>query len=197
MQTFGRHRFHTASAVALASCFSVSAGAQEAGTNVSTPPPAQTPIALSGPTAPPGSAATAPASGVTSTEPMIDATTTKTTFPNRPLLITGAVVLGASYGGAAIVGALSDREADKRLYYPVVGPWLDLHARDCDVNGCENETRDKALLIGDGVLQGLGALGMLFSLVVPETTTKSWYLIGNQDIVVVPRMGGVTALGRF
>lgn len=189
-------RLSATSAIVLVTGFSVYAGAQEAGTNITTAPPAQTPVVLSS-TAPAGPPAGPSASVVTSREPVIDATTTQTTFPNRPLLLTGAVVLGASYGGAVIVGALSDRDADKKLYYPVVGPWLNLHERDCDVNGCDNETRDKALLIGDGVLQGLGALSMLLSLVVPETTTKSWYLIGNDHLMVVPRVGGMTALGRF
>lgn len=187
--------FTKASAFGLITAFSAYAGAEEAGTNVPTAAPRQTPVALSGPGAPVEPAA-APAR-MTSDEPVIDASTTRTTFPNRPLLITGAIVLGGSYGASVIVGALSDREADKKLYYPVVGPWMDLTERDCDVNECNNKTLNQALLIGDGVLQGLGALSMLLSVVVPEKTTRSWYLIGNEDVVVIPRVGGLAAIGRF
>lgn len=56
------------------------------------------------------------------------------TWPNRPMLITGAVVLGGTYAASAIVGAASKREADDKLFLPVVGPWMDLTKRDCEVN---------------------------------------------------------------
>jgi hypothetical protein len=123
------------------------------------------------------------------------------TWPNRPLLITGVVVLGGSYAASAIVGAVSDRKADEKLFYPVVGPWMDLKARDCEVNDCGNDTFNKVLLIGDGALQGLGALGIILGLVLPESEKKPWYLIGTEDVVVAPQVGtgatGLTAVGRF
>jgi hypothetical protein len=127
-------------------------------------------------------------------------TTTERSLPNTPLLVTGAVVLGASYGASAISAALSDRESIDQLYYPVAGPWLALDKRDCDLEACDNETLDTTLLIGSGVLHGIGALGVLLSIVGPETTTKRWYLIGNNDVVVAPVMtpsnAGLTAIGR-
>jgi hypothetical protein len=175
MNNFSRHILGV-STFAAASAFGVLASAQEAGTNV------------------------ASTVGV-SNEPVIDAATTSTRLPNRPLLITGVVVLGASYGAAAIAGAVSDREADEKLFYPVVGPWLDLNDRGCDADPCSNKTLNQALLIGDGVLQGLGALSVLLSVMIPETTTRSWYLIGNQDVTVLPLVGsttsGLAAVGRF
>ncbi len=122
-------------------------------------------------------------------------------WPNRPLLITGLVVLGGSYGASAIVGAASSREADDKLFVPVVGPWLDLKERDCDVNACSHESLNKALLIGSGALQGIGAFSVVLSLVIPESREKPWYLIGDQKLSVSPRMGmneaGLTAFGRF
>ncbi len=122
-------------------------------------------------------------------------------WPNRPMLITGAVVLGGTYGASVIVGALSDREADEKLFLPVVGPWMDLKARDCDVNDCGNDTFNKALLITDGALQGLGALSLVLSLVIPESTKKPWYLIGDDSLSVAPQVGttttGLSAFGRF
>ena len=125
----------------------------------------------------------------------------KSTWPNVPLLITGVVVLGGSYAASAIVGASSDRDADKKLYYPVVGPWVDLDRRDCNAMPCSNKTLDKVLLIGDGVLQGAGALSVLLSLVVPQSTTQSWWLVGKRELQIAPTVGmstlGVNAAGRF
>jgi hypothetical protein len=116
-------------------------------------------------------------------------------------LITGAILLGGSYGASAIVAATSERPEDEKLYYPVVGPWMDLYARDCDANPCSTKTLDQVLLIGSGVVQGLGALGVVMSILVPEKTTRSWYLIGNESLSVVPQVGryttGIGAVGRF
>jgi len=127
--------------------------------------------------------------------------TERQTWPNRPLLVTGTAVLVASYGASVIVAAASDRESDEKLYYPVVGPWISLSDRDCDVESCDNKGLGTALLIGSGVLQGGGALGMLVSLFVPEKTTESWYSFGNQDFMVTPVAGtgelGAAAIGRF
>jgi hypothetical protein len=128
-------------------------------------------------------------------------TVTEHSWPNRPMLITGLVVLGGTYGASAIVGAASDRKADDRLFIPVVGPWLDLKDRDCDVNACSHETLNKALLIGDGALQGLGAISLVLSLVIPESNDKPWYLIGGEKLSVAPQVGsavtGFSAFGRF
>jgi hypothetical protein len=135
---------------------------------------------------------------------VIDPTTHASTLPNKPLLVTGLVVLGGSYGASALAAGLSDRESDDKLYYPVAGPWLALQDRDCDAEPCNNETLDTALLIGSGVLQGLGALSTVMSLFIPETTTHTWYLIGNEheeNLVLAPLMAGdqvgAIAVGRF
>lgn len=123
------------------------------------------------------------------------------TWPNRPLLITGLVVLGGTYGASVIVGAASNRESDEKLFIPVVGPWLDLKDRDCDADPCDRETLNKTLLIGSGALQGIGALSVLLSLVIPESKEKPWYLIGDEKLSVVPQVGATTtglhAFGRF
>lgn len=123
------------------------------------------------------------------------------TWPNRPLLITGTVLLVGTYGASAIVAAASDRKADDKLFIPVVGPWLDLKNRDCEVNACGDDTLNKALIIGSGALQGAGAVMMLLGLVIPESEKKPWYLIGDEKLNVAPRLGysltGFSATGSF
>jgi hypothetical protein len=137
-------------------------------------------------------------------EPVIDPKTSSSSLPNKPLLVTGLVVLGGSYGASAIYSGLSDRKSDDKLYYPVVGPWMSLHDRDCNAEPCDNKTLGTAALIGSGVLQGIGALSLVMSLFVPEKTTHNWYLIGSehdQNLAVAPVMAGnqlgALAIGQF
>jgi hypothetical protein len=166
----------------------VASAQQRPGTNAPTPVPAS-------------ELARAAPSGPILQEPYIDATTERSSLPNTPLLVTGVVVLGASYGASALGAARSDTETDDKLYYPVVGPWMALKDRDCNVDPCSRKTLDTTLLVGSGVLQGLGALSVVMSLFIPRTTTHSWYLIGNDDVNVTPVGGygelGAVAVGRF
>jgi hypothetical protein len=125
------------------------------------------------------------------------------TWVNRPLLITGGLVLVGSYIPSAIVAFTSDRPSDqKNLYYPVVGPWLDLANRDCENRPCPSgDALGKVLLIADGVGQGLGALGVVTSFFLPNKVTRNWYLVGNAQTHVAPtRVGsgyGLSAAGSF
>lgn len=166
----------------------IAAAQQRPGTNAPTPLPASDEAS---------SAAAAPILQ----EPFIEATAERSSLPNRPLLVTGVVLLGASYGASAIAAARSDSETDDKLYYPVVGPWMALNDRDCSVDPCGRKTLDTTLLVGSGVVQGLGALSVLMSLFIPTTTTHSWYLIGSEDFNVTPLGGagelGAVAIGRF
>jgi hypothetical protein len=187
--------------LALASVTSLASAQDKPGTNVATPRPAP-PAATDTPAATPAPAISPLPVVSDPNEPVIDATTTRSTYPNRPLLVTGLVVFGGSYGTSAIIGATTDREDDKKLVYPVAGPWMDLANRDCVNNTCNNEGLNKALLIADGVLQGVGALGVLLSFVLPEKSTQRWYLIGQEGTHVTPmKMGyagfGLGAVGKF
>lgn len=96
------------------------------------------------------------------------------TRPNRPLLITGASLLVGSYATSAIIGMVNDRKADERLAIPVVGPWLDLANRECNIHPCENENWSKVALIASGVLQGAGLIGVVSSFFVPEERFRIW-----------------------
>lgn len=55
---------------------------------------------------------------------------------------------------------------------PVVGPWFDLANRgSCGAGtatACDHETVNKVLLVGDGVLQGIGALSIVVALFTSE-----------------------------
>jgi len=124
-------------------------------------------------------------------EPTFRAETRRLTWPNVPLLVTGATVFGASYLPAVIGAAVTDRH--DKLYVPVAGPWLTLS------RGPEEKAGHKALLAVDGVAQGLGALMLISSFFVPERVTEHWYLIGNLQ-VVPGRVGkgfGLAARARF
>lgn len=126
--------------------------------------------------------------------------------PNRTLLSTGVGIFVVSYGASAVAGAISDRESDKNLFIPVVGPWMDLADRNCSTaEPCGNrEDINKAMLITSGVVQGAGVLMALGSLIIPETTsvTERRTTAKNKPSVAVSPVsfgagGGIGAIGRF
>jgi hypothetical protein len=92
---------------------------------------------------------------------------------NAPIFFTGALVFGASYGASVITAASSDdTRGNRRLYIPLVGPWLALSDRgSCDIalSRCDNETTAKVLLIADGVFQAAGVLAMIDGIFQPST----------------------------
>jgi hypothetical protein len=127
--------------------------------------------------------------------------------PNRTLLSTGTGIFVLSYGSSVIAGAVSDRDSDKKLFIPVVGPWMDLADRSCTgANPCgNNEDVAKAMIITSGVVQGAGVLMALSSLIIPESTsiterTRTAKLT-KPEVHVLPVSfaagAGVGAVGRF
>jgi hypothetical protein len=121
---------------------------------------------------------------------------------NRPLLATGLVLFGGPYIASVIVAAESERPADQNhLFIPVVGPWLDLANRGTDVRPANNESANQALLILDGIGQGLGALAIVTSMFIPEKSNQHWYVIGDRRFHAMPtNIGsgyGVLGAGDF
>jgi hypothetical protein len=115
---------------------------------------------------------------------------------NRPLLVTSAIILVGSYVPATIAAYTSERNADQtNLYYPIVGPWMNLADRQCDIQPCTNEGLNKALLVASGIGQGLGAIGVVASLFLPGKTTRHWYLIGDDRVHAGPTQVGRTGYG--
>jgi hypothetical protein len=95
------------------------------------------------------------------------------TKPNATLLKSGVVLLGVPYTASILVATTSDHKADRYLYLPVAGPWLDLSARDstreCPIGQpCKNDGLNKGLLIANGVFQGVGALEIVGAFLFPE-----------------------------
>ncbi len=96
--------------------------------------------------------------------------------PDRGLFLSGFFMFGVPYIASVGVAAGSSHPGDERLYVPFAGPWLDLNSRpQCRTNSieCDTETTNRVLLVGDGILQGLGALQILGSFIFPETRMVS------------------------
>ena len=127
--------------------------------------------------------------------------------PNRSMLSTGTGLFIISYGSSALAAAVSDRDANKRLFIPVVGPWINLTDRGCNAERpCgANEDVAKAMIITSGVVQGAGVLLALGSLIIPESTTTTERArsakLAERKVHVFPiSLGagaGLGAVGRF
>src|SRR6185436_6751646 len=80
------------------------------------------------------------------------------TGPNPTLLMSGLFAFGVPYGISVVVAAESDREGDKNLFIPVVGPWL-AYANEgtcrADNLSCGRTTGTKVLLAADGIFQAI------------------------------------------
>lgn len=158
------------------------ANAQTVVTTPAAPPPPQTIVA----TAPPRE-------------------TVVTAGPNAMLFKSGLFVFGIPYGASVVVAATSDRDEDRNLFVPVVGPWMDFGNRhDCGNAGnpsCSGETALKVLLAADGIFQAIGAIELVSAFLVPD----SRYLATKEQsphIMMAPgRVGstgyGVAAAGTF
>ena len=119
---------------------------------------------------------------------------------NAPMFATGAVVFAGSYGASAIVASQSDHVGADRLYVPVVGPWLALSDwGNCpiDQQRCDSTTTDKFLLIGDGVFQAAGLIGMVSSLLTPTHHTVYGSTHVAKETRVTPTHNGFAVVGRF
>lgn len=91
---------------------------------------------------------------------------------NAPMLTSGALVFGASYGASVIIAGTDNSRGNNRLYIPVVGPWLALSDRgSCDPvkTSCDHDTTAKILLVADGIFQAAGVLGVVDGLLAPSS----------------------------
>lgn len=91
-------------------------------------------------------------------------------YPNVPLIVTGGVLFLGTYIPSLVVAGESSDDADRRLAVPIVGPWLDIAERGgCPVasRNCDDETTNKVLLVGDGVLQAVGTIAFVTGFLTP------------------------------
>jgi hypothetical protein len=132
-------------------------------------------------------------------------TTTYSTGPNMEMVGSGIGTFAISYLPAVVVGATSGLDADRTLFVPVAGPWLDLTQRPhCGlVVSCGSEGAAKVLLITDGVFQAIGAISIVGGLL---TTTHETRTVHAADVGPTVRISpasvgwqgyGVVALGTF
>jgi hypothetical protein len=104
---------------------------------------------------------------------------------------------------SAVVAGESDYNPDRALFIPIAGPWVDLSQRGgCPISfsTCNNETLNKVLLVGDGVIQGIGALTIIAAFLVPERPyRRRWG--SNNELTISPLTlrggGGLAAVGTF
>ena len=157
-------------------------------------PPAQPTIGTTTVTA--ADTATAPTSEPPVVEPQeVDTVTVDRGIrPNRPLLFTGGFLLIATYVPTAIIANSEGRSVeDSNLLIPVVGPWMNIADRRCD--GCDNETRNIALAMASGVLQGVGAGMTILSFFVPEKVAAATIQAGSLKLQIGPSQVGRTGMG--
>jgi hypothetical protein len=91
--------------------------------------------------------------------------------PNRKLLWASGIVFAAGYVPAVVVAITSSDSADRYLYIPVAGPWVDLAMRNCTEPAgvsCTNSTLHGAGLFFGGLLQLAGLVGLVVAFRVPE-----------------------------
>jgi hypothetical protein len=83
------------------------------------------------------------------------------TAPNYHMIGSGLFTFAVPYTISAFVGATSNENADRYLFVPLVGPWLDLGQRPaCPIAAlsCNSETAARVGLVLDGLFQDIGAL---------------------------------------
>jgi hypothetical protein len=166
---------------------------------VQTPPP-QTEVVQPAP-AQPSVVGTAPQGTVTR-----EKTTSEASGPSMGMVASGIGIFALSYIPAIVVAGESNLGADKNLYVPIVGPWIDLGQRPgCTASDCNGENTAKVAIVVDGVFQAVGAISLIGGLLTPahETTTVQ---TADSDLkptlhLAPAQMGaggyGMQAFGRF
>jgi hypothetical protein len=132
-------------------------------------------------------------------------TTTEATGPSMAMVGSGLVIFGLSYVPAMVVASTSALDADRTLFVPIAGPWIDLTQRPgCGpTESCNSENTAKVFLVADGVFQAIGAVTIVGGLLTTshETRTVRSAKPGPAVHVSPAQMGnggyGVAATGTF
>lgn len=132
-------------------------------------------------------------------------TTTYSTGPSMEMVGSGIGTFALSYLPAVVIGATSGLDADRTLFVPLAGPWMDLTQRPrCGpIVSCNTEDTDKVLLITDGVFQAIGAISIVGGFL---TTTRETRTVRAAELRPTLRISpasvggkgyGLMALGSF
>jgi len=126
------------------------------------------------------------------------------------VLIGGTIVFTLAYAPAAYVASQSP--ADKALFIPFAGPWIDLATRPActppavpagvslPIDPCIGETIARAALVVSGALQGLGGVLALFGLPTHSEVVggdKRASRTSGVRVSLVPTGMGAAAVGTF
>jgi hypothetical protein len=126
-------------------------------------------------------------------------TTSQATGPSMAMVESGIVIFGLSYIPAVIVGASSGLNADRTLFVPIAGPWIDLTQRPgcAPASSCNAENTAKVALVIDGIFQGIGALTVLggFLTTAHETKTVQTSAALRPTVRITPSQVGPTGYG--
>jgi hypothetical protein len=149
---------------------------------------------------PTGAGAVAPPTPVTT-----ERTTSQATGPSMTMVGSGVGIFALSYIPAIFVGATSNLNADRTMFVPLAGPWMDLTQRPGCAPGtsCDGENTAKVLMVVDGVFQAIGALTIVggFLNTAHETTTVRSADLRPTLRLTPAQMGqggyGMQALGTF
>jgi hypothetical protein len=116
------------------------------------------------------SSAPPPPAAVTTQE-----TTSQATGPSMAMVGSGVVIFGLSYLPVVVAGATSGLNADRTLFVPIAGPWIDLTQRPgCSpASTCNAENTAKVALVVDGIFQGIGVLTILGGFLTTAHETKT------------------------
>ncbi len=119
--------------------------------------------------------------------------------PNSAMLITGSALFVGPYAASVIVGATSGNDADRNLFIPLVGPFIDIGQRNACSGGCAGSERFiQATLVANAAAQIIGVGLVVASYFVPE---KEKTVAETKRVLVVPMGtlggGGVAAVGKF
>jgi hypothetical protein len=135
-----------------------------------------------------------------------ETTTSQATGPSMAMVGSGVGIFALSYLPAVVVGATSGLNADRTLFVPVAGPWIDLTQRPGCAPGtsCNGENTAKVFIVVDGVFQAIGALTIIggFLSTAHETTTVRTAADLRPTLHLTPvQMGqggyGMQAIGTF
>jgi hypothetical protein len=121
--------------------------------------------------------------------------------------VTGAVLLGLPYAASVWSAAASEREGDKWLYQPVVGPWAAIVDRGvCRTPGCRGNIGSDALpLAVNGLSQAAGFALIIIAVSTgstrPESAPRAAAQNSPVELHIAPASyrggGGLAAFGTF